>query len=353
MRGDQLTDDNGTVVFRTIIPGWYSSRTIHIHLRVLYDNGHKELITQLYFDTALIEKVVQHEAYKDRGNPDTTNADDLFVGERPDLLKALQLDTKPDGANAYKATYVVGINTVVAENATTTPSGEPRNSEEPSAQASPNASSTTSSEPKKKESKACFPGYATVILQSGRKIPMSDLQVGDVVLTRPGNIPRYSRIHMFSHRISSGVNAMIYLTTTHGDSLILSPLHYIMYLGESGIPSMKTANEVALGDCLISTSATNGTHVVQVDFKDSPGGLYNPHTDNGELVVDGLWVSCYTASLHPAIAHAVLAPLRWVYSAVNVDITGRLLHGAIPIPSRWLPHGPKSRYIATGASRAL
>ena len=32
LRGYQLTDANGLVTFQTIIPGWYSGRTNHIHL---------------------------------------------------------------------------------------------------------------------------------------------------------------------------------------------------------------------------------------------------------------------------------------------------------------------------------
>src|ERR687890_2512245 len=34
LRGYQLTDDNGTVQFTTIYPGWYQGRAIHIHAKV-------------------------------------------------------------------------------------------------------------------------------------------------------------------------------------------------------------------------------------------------------------------------------------------------------------------------------
>jgi protocatechuate 3,4-dioxygenase beta subunit len=34
LRGYQLTDANGAVTFRTIFPGWYRGRAIHIHLKV-------------------------------------------------------------------------------------------------------------------------------------------------------------------------------------------------------------------------------------------------------------------------------------------------------------------------------
>src|SRR4029079_7281258 len=34
LRGNQITDDNGTVKFSTIYPGWYPGRAIHIHDKV-------------------------------------------------------------------------------------------------------------------------------------------------------------------------------------------------------------------------------------------------------------------------------------------------------------------------------
>lgn len=38
-RGTQVTDSNGRVNFKTCFPGWYSSRTIHIHFRVRNNNN--------------------------------------------------------------------------------------------------------------------------------------------------------------------------------------------------------------------------------------------------------------------------------------------------------------------------
>jgi protocatechuate 3,4-dioxygenase beta subunit len=37
LRGAQRTDERGMCAFRTIYPGWYSSRTVHIHLRAHLD----------------------------------------------------------------------------------------------------------------------------------------------------------------------------------------------------------------------------------------------------------------------------------------------------------------------------
>lgn len=55
-------------------------------------------------------------------------------------------------------------------------------------------------------------------------------------------------------------------------------------------------------------------------------GLYNPHTASGVVVVDGVIVSCYTAAVRAAAAHALLAPVR---AAVRARGAGHLaaLHG--------------------------
>src|SRR4029434_10329379 len=34
LRVYQITDSNGVVTFKTVIPGWYSERTIHIHVMI-------------------------------------------------------------------------------------------------------------------------------------------------------------------------------------------------------------------------------------------------------------------------------------------------------------------------------
>ncbi len=39
LRGYQVTDDNGAVQFLTVYPGWYSGRTVHIHVRVRTYSG--------------------------------------------------------------------------------------------------------------------------------------------------------------------------------------------------------------------------------------------------------------------------------------------------------------------------
>ncbi|MHB1347733.1 MAG: intradiol ring-cleavage dioxygenase, partial [Candidatus Humimicrobiaceae bacterium] len=49
LRGHQYTDKNGRFILETVIPGIYSGRTAHIHLKVKASNTSPELTTQLFF----------------------------------------------------------------------------------------------------------------------------------------------------------------------------------------------------------------------------------------------------------------------------------------------------------------
>ena len=67
-RGAGVTDANGVVSFRSIFPGWYSGRDVHIHVLAIHagsesrgrqtyrDRGHI-LTTQFYFEPELIDRV--------------------------------------------------------------------------------------------------------------------------------------------------------------------------------------------------------------------------------------------------------------------------------------------------------
>lgn len=78
LRGSQRTDDSGMCVFHTIYPGWYSSRTVHLHLTAHL--GDRRMITQLYFPDEVTDEVFTRPPYAGRPGRDTTNTtDSIFV----------------------------------------------------------------------------------------------------------------------------------------------------------------------------------------------------------------------------------------------------------------------------------
>lgn len=67
-RGAGVSDAAGVVSFRSVFPGWYNGRDIHVHVMVLehgsqprgrgrYRGGDHVFTTQLYFEPALIDQV--------------------------------------------------------------------------------------------------------------------------------------------------------------------------------------------------------------------------------------------------------------------------------------------------------
>lgn len=78
LRGSQRTDERGMCAFDTLYPGWYPSRTVHIHLTV--ELGDYQVVTQLYFPDELTDEVFARPPYAGRPPRDTTNAtDSIFV----------------------------------------------------------------------------------------------------------------------------------------------------------------------------------------------------------------------------------------------------------------------------------
>lgn len=114
-RGYQRTDADGIVHFDTVFPGWYSGRAIHIHFRVMTgtyqaaDNATAEVVSQLFFDEALISSIFSGEPlYSAAGQPDTSNDDDNVVGGEADLSPYV-LDTArmTDGAMQASKTIIL------------------------------------------------------------------------------------------------------------------------------------------------------------------------------------------------------------------------------------------------------
>ena len=88
MRGIQRTDKNGLALFRTIYPGWYQGRTVHIHVKV-YLSGRTVHTGQLFFPDTLTDIVYKRSPYSSRGARTTRNASDsIFVnGGKRSMLR--------------------------------------------------------------------------------------------------------------------------------------------------------------------------------------------------------------------------------------------------------------------------
>jgi len=172
---------------------------------------------------------------------------------------------------------------------------------------------------------ACFPGDATVQLEDGTTKAMAALAVGDKVLTHGG---QYSEVFMFSHRLADAEATFVEIKTLSTTTLALTAGHYLYANGK-----LAQAHTVRRGDnvTLADGKRARVTAVGSVRKQ----GLHNPHTLQGDIVVDGVLTSTYTAAFSPTLAHIVLAPLRAMYRA-GVHIFAADVGAALDrLPSWW------------------
>lgn len=106
-RGTQTTDSDGVVWFSTCFPGWYSSRAVHIHFKVIV-NGRTSVTSQVGFDDTLVDEILENEpVYSDRGTPDTHNYDDTVFPSSGYEEYAMSTAKMSDGSMlAWKALMV-------------------------------------------------------------------------------------------------------------------------------------------------------------------------------------------------------------------------------------------------------
>ncbi len=103
LRGRQRTDTDGTCEFRTIYPGWYGGRTVHIH--VITEVGGRRLTSQFFFPDDLNDAVLGRPPYADRPDRDTRNdTDEIFAHDGEGTL----LSVTPDG-DGYQASICLRV----------------------------------------------------------------------------------------------------------------------------------------------------------------------------------------------------------------------------------------------------
>ena len=123
LRGYQVTDELGIVQFETIYPGWYMSRTIHIHFKLRKQGGSGsavEFTSQMFFDENISTKVLATGAYAShKGQRSVLNDDDHIYngtasnGQKPRAGveppgKSIMPTLVADGSG-YTATLKLGL----------------------------------------------------------------------------------------------------------------------------------------------------------------------------------------------------------------------------------------------------
>lgn len=159
---------------------------------------------------------------------------------------------------------------------------------------------------------ACFPANALVNLEDGSVKRMDELAIGDKVQV---SNRRYSKVFMFTHKDRDVKYRFKVITLRSGENLKLTEGHFL-YLNEE----LKMARECNVGDRVKLGNGNVG--IVSETGENWDSGLYNPQTDHGDIVVDGIVSSTYTDMVKPVLAHSILAPIRWLYQVCSIDCSG-------------------------------
>ena len=105
MRGIQRTNAKGLALFRTVYPGWYQGRTVHIHVKV-HLGGNVVHTGQLYFPDAVTDTVYRKVPYNTRPNRDVRNGQDAIY--RNGGKKSL-VSIRKSSAGVYVASITMGV----------------------------------------------------------------------------------------------------------------------------------------------------------------------------------------------------------------------------------------------------
>ena len=160
---------------------------------------------------------------------------------------------------------------------------------------------------------ACFAGAATVLLSNGSTKPMTELSIGDSVLTSEG----YQPVETFFHRDPNVQGDFVRIN----DSITLSAGHFVAVGSDN---NFIRASEVKVGEHVVIVNGV-AMPVASVETV-AAKGIYAPVTECGTIVVDGVLASCYSNVESHEMAHFVVR--TWVMfgndlSKVN-DTTGAM-----------------------------
>jgi protocatechuate 3,4-dioxygenase beta subunit len=109
LRGFQRTDAAGHVEFRTIYPGWYAGRTVHLHFKVRVGDPSTpslEFTSQLYFFETVNDAVMVQDPYASRGARSTINIQDGIYAQGGGRDLVLSLEPEADG---YAGEFDLGL----------------------------------------------------------------------------------------------------------------------------------------------------------------------------------------------------------------------------------------------------
>ncbi|CAK1546156.1 unnamed protein product [Leptosia nina] len=159
----------------------------------------------------------------------------------------------------------------------------------------------------------CFPSGAIVHTEAGPK-DISTLQLGDRVLAADDTGKAvYSEVLTFIDRDPNATRSFIEVTAENGVAITTTPSHLLLLAAADGWREVFATN-IEIGDVLLTRgqgAVMRPSRVVKTRTVRKKG-VYAPLTKTGTIIVDDALASCYAIVNSHYLAHAAMAPLRWM-----------------------------------------
>lgn len=175
----------------------------------------------------------------------------------------------------------------------------------------------------------CFDGSSQLMTRSNGLIPMSQLVVGDEILSIDSNGNQiFSPVILFLDRDPDAKRVFVKISTDSGRIIHLTPSHLIYVMdyddGDIRFNSRRAVfgRQVIPGQFLVispsdGSGKTNGTitveKVISVESVERTG-VYAPLTSEGNLVVNQVLASCYASISDQSLAHFSFLPIRMYHN---------------------------------------
>ena len=112
LRGYQVSDADGQVTFQTIYPGFYSGRTVHIHVRIRTFDGSNtttNVTTQLFFEESVNDAVYTNGSGYSSGSRNTTNSTDGVYAQEETQGNVLLVPLSGSVSNGYSGEGTIAL----------------------------------------------------------------------------------------------------------------------------------------------------------------------------------------------------------------------------------------------------
>ncbi|VDL21166.1 unnamed protein product [Hymenolepis diminuta] len=175
----------------------------------------------------------------------------------------------------------------------------------------------------------CFPGSAQAISSTGTPIFLSDLQIGDSIMTLdPLTFKLYpTKVGGFLHRDEHQYSPWIEITYLRDNNntsskLRLTANHLIhRWKGERSAvfaEQIRPGDEIACNlDRPKSLCRVESTRFVNSSLTET--GVYAPLTGSGDMIIDGVYVSCYAHIRNEWLARLAIIPLYFKSAFIVQD----------------------------------